>query len=339
MNTLPSHTPWWSGLARWPLSLLSPGGARGRLSILIHHRVVAEVDPLAPDVPTVAEFEAEIALLKRVFNVMPLSEAIAAMAAGRLPPAALAITFDDGYADNATLALPVLKRLGCPATFFIATGYLDGGRMFNDSIIEAVRRAGERLELQDLGLGNNSLKSVAERRAAIEGIIGHLKYRPTAEREALAAVIAERANATLPTDLMMTRPQVRELAQAGMELGGHTANHPILARCTRAEAEREIAQGRDELAAIIGGAVRLFAYPNGQPRRDYSADDVRSVRRLGFTAAVSTCWGTSSRGSDRFQLPRFTPWRKRPAQFVAQLLDNCRRGPQLPAELIDVAAD
>ena len=70
---------------------------------------------------------------------------------GRLPPRALAITFDDGYADNRTVAAPLLERHGLPCTFFVATGFLDGGRMWNDTLIETVRRApGQTLDLRDL---------------------------------------------------------------------------------------------------------------------------------------------------------------------------------------------
>ncbi len=330
-------TPWWSGAARLPAALLSPGGSRGRLSILIHHRVVPKFDPLMPDVPTLQEFESQVALLARIFNVMPLGDAVAALAAGRLPSRALAITFDDGYADNATLALPVLLRHRCAATFFIATGFLDGGRMFNDSIIEAVRVAGPSLDLSDVGLGTYELASIAQRRAAIDSLIGLLKYRPLAERDERISAIAQRVGRLLPNDLMMTRQQVRMLADAGMELGGHTANHPILAHCSYKAAEREIAGGRDELAEIIRQPIALFAYPNGQPLRDYDADHVEIVRRLGFAAAVSTCGGTADADSDRYQLPRFTPWRRHAAQFLAQLLANCRRAPQLPLELRDAA--
>jgi peptidoglycan/xylan/chitin deacetylase (PgdA/CDA1 family) len=314
------------------------GGARGRLSILIHHRVVPSRDEMMPDVPTVEEFDRHVALITRVFNVLPLAMAVRALRAGRLPPRALAVTFDDGYADNEALALPVLRRHHCPATFFVATAYLDGGRMFNDSVIEAVRIADGVLDCRDLGLGAYVLSGPTERRAAIASLIDLLKYRRTDERASFVSALAERVRRPLPTNLMMTRAQVRSLAAAGMEVGGHTVTHPILARCDAAEAEREIADGRDELAAICGQPVELFAYPNGRPLKDYTADHVRIVRRLGFGAAVSTCWGAASAASDPFQLPRFTPWQKSPAPFLAQLLANYRKPPQLPVELMSTAS-
>jgi peptidoglycan/xylan/chitin deacetylase (PgdA/CDA1 family) len=120
--------------------VLAPSGARGRLSILIFHRILAAPDALLPDELDAARFDAVCGWLRRWFNVLPLDEAVRQLAAGDLAARALSITFDDGYADNHNVALPILARHGMCATFFVATGFLDGGRMFNDTLIEAVRR-------------------------------------------------------------------------------------------------------------------------------------------------------------------------------------------------------
>ena len=111
------------GLPMKPLlSLLSPGGRRGRLSILIYHRVLARDDPFAPWGIGAEGFTAQMAALRNHFNVIPLSEAIARLRSGSLPPRAAAVTFDDGYRDNLTVALPILRRYGIPATVFVASG-------------------------------------------------------------------------------------------------------------------------------------------------------------------------------------------------------------------------
>ena len=128
--------------ASWPralFGLLSPGGARARLTVLIFHRVHPGQDAMFPGEMHAATFRERMGWVREWFNVLPLDEAVAALARGTLPARALAITFDDGYADNFTVALPILQQLGLPATFFIATGFLDGGRMWNDTVIEAMR--------------------------------------------------------------------------------------------------------------------------------------------------------------------------------------------------------
>ena len=105
------------------------------LSILIYHRVVAQPDPLFPDVVTAEEFDLQMAALTRWFTVLPLGRAVERLRNGTLPVRAACVTFDDGYADNALSALPILLKHGVKATFFVATRFLDGGSMWNDTVI------------------------------------------------------------------------------------------------------------------------------------------------------------------------------------------------------------
>ena len=147
-------------MLRVPLSLLSPAGRRGRLSILIFHRVLAEPDRLFPEIPTAESFETCMRWVRGWFNVLPLTEAVDRLYAGTIPSRALAITFDDGYADNEVLAAPILNRLGMSATFFVSTGFLERGCMWNDRVIEAIRAsANAEIDLHQLGLGRSPLGS------------------------------------------------------------------------------------------------------------------------------------------------------------------------------------
>ncbi len=302
---------------------LSPGGARARLSILIFHRVLPSPDPIFPTEVDARSFDSICAWVSEWFQVLPLGDAIQRLRQGQLPPRALAITFDDGYADNHDVALPILQRHGLPATFFVATGFLDGGRMFNDTVIESVRRCSlPQLDLAGTvaaGLGVLPLSGLPDRRAAIGRIIGATKYLPLVERSDWVAAVAERSGARLPDDLMMRSEQVRALHRAGMTVGAHTVSHPILARLDAASARSEIAQGRSDLEAIIGDRVGLFAYPNGKPGEDYAPETVGLVRELGFDAAVSTTWGSARPANDPFQLPRFTPWDRTRNRFGLRL--------------------
>jgi peptidoglycan/xylan/chitin deacetylase (PgdA/CDA1 family) len=303
-------------------SLLSGGGHRAPV-ILIYHRVLPEQDPLFPTEVHRAQFDRQLAWLKTRFNVLPLLEAVRLAAAGRLPARSACITFDDGYADNAEVALPVLQKHGLHATFFIATGFLDGGRMWNDTVIESVRRApGDVLDATSLGLGRHPLGNWEARRQAVGALIGQLKYLPMAQRLEQVGKVAALSGARLPDDLMMRSSQVRELHAAGMDIGGHTVNHPILARLDGAEARREIAQGKAALEAVLDAPVRAFAYPNGKPGQDYLPEHVAMVRELGFETAVSTSWGASRGDADWFQLPRFTPWDQGIGKFSLRLARN-----------------
>ena len=306
---------------------LSPAGSNWRLSILIYHRVLAEQDPLFPHEVTTNTFDAQMFRLKSVFNVLPLAEAITRLKKGTLPARAACITFDDGYADNATIALPILQRHSLKATFFIATAYLNGGRMFNDTVIEAIRRTRhDILNLTELGLGLHDTASHEDKARAINQILPIVKHLPLDKREAKVARLCELAACgPLPDNLMMTTDQLKSLHTAGMEIGCHTARHPILAKLNEVEVRKEIAEGKEFLEATLGERIRLFAYPNGKPGVDYLPEQASIVRDMGFDAAISTHWGAASRNSDIYQLPRFTPWSPKPSRFIPMLLQNLKR--------------
>lgn len=310
-------------LARSALSLLSPAGPKGRLSVFIFHRVHRQTDPLAPGEPDAQAFERRMRWIMSMCRVLPLDQAVAMLKEGRLPAAAAAITFDDGYADNLHVAVPILARLGLTATFFIATGFIDGGRMWNDSIIETVRACPkETLDLGSLGLGRYPLADWTQKRQAIAALIDAIKYRPVAERVVLTEAIAAQAGVHLPTNLMMTSDELRAMRAAGMQIGAHTISHPILATLGDDEAKREIAESRRFLEGVLDERVGLFAYPNGKPGVDYRLEQAVLVRGLGFDAAVSTEWGAARSTTDPFQIPRFTPWDTTRLRFTARVARN-----------------
>lgn len=308
-------------IVRHLLSLAS----RGRLSVMIFHRVPAVPDALLPLEPAAAQFEALVVHVKRRFSILPLADGIRRLYDGTLPTGALAITFDDGYSDNLSVAAPILHRHGIPATVFVATGYLDGGCMFNDMVIEAVRQAtAPEFDLSALGLGKHSVVSVADRRDAIERILGQIKRLPALERSERATSILHTAGAAAPARRMMSRVELQSLADFGIDVGAHTVTHPILAVTPPADAWREILESKRDLEATLGRPVQLFAYPNGKPDADYNGEHVRMVREAGFAGALTTAWGVASRASDPLQLPRFTPWTRQRIKFDVLMLRNMR---------------
>lgn len=319
-------------LLRPLLSACMPGGERARLSILIFHRVTPETDPLFPEEVDAARFEQVCRWAKAGFNVLPLPEAVERLYRLDLPERALAITFDDGYADNRTVAAPILQRLGLPCTFFIATGYLDGGCMWNDIIVSAIRHTRrEQLDLRGLGLEDDAilhLNGNPGRRSIVDRLLRQSKYLPAEERQSFVTSLAQRAEVAVPTDLMMTSAQVCEMDQMGFTIGAHTETHPILARLDRAAAVREIGASKATLERMLGHAVGLFAYPNGKRGSDYSEEAVRLVCDAGFDAAVSTNPGVSTVQTDRFQLARFTPWDRSSWRFALRMSRNAMAGEQ-----------
>jgi len=305
-------------------NLLSPGGARGRLTILTYHRVLAHHDPLLPDEQTdTRSFLSHMQAVKEAFNVLPLPDAIEMLYQGRLPERALSITFDDGYQNNYAEAFPILQHLGLTATFFVCSAYLGQGLMFNDILIEALRQSQTRtFDLSWLGLGERTIDSEAVRLRLSEDIIHAVKYMPADLREQACERVWDMARAGQKPHLMMTPEQVKELTDKGMTIGGHTHTHPILNRVTLADAKADIQINRQALSDIIGQPPQIFAYPNGKPGDDFNQQHVDLVKALGYSAAVTTAWGVASPSLDRFQLPRFAPWNESGHKLVMHLLKN-----------------
>ena len=292
-------------------SIAAPASRRGMdasLLVLIFHRVLAEPDPILPDEPDAARFSAIADLLRTSFRVLPLVDAVRKLREGTLLSRTACITFDDGYANNFEIARPILNAKGVPATVFVAPGFLDGGRMFNDTVIETVRDAPIDFDLREMGLGRHRLVDAGARRKLIDELLEHLKYLPPDLRLEQIARVADAAGASPPSNLMMSTGQVRELHRSGIEIGAHTMDHPILTSIDDRVAAEQIRTSKSRLEEIIGSPVRSFAYPNGKPTRDYDSRHVALVRDAGFELALSTAWGAASATSDRFQIPRVAAW-------------------------------
>ena len=308
-------------LLAWPIHQRS-------LTILIFHRVLPAADPFRPGEAVAAVFGRQMRFLSEYFAVLPLADAAEQLTRGSLPARACCITFDDGYADNLTVALPILERYRLPATVFVATGYLDGGRMFNDSVIDAIATADvPSLDLRELALEQYPLSSVAQRRDASQRILERLKYLPPAQRDvAVERLVVLAKCPLLATDIMLRSEQVAELSRHGIEIGGHTVAHTILTTLDDARARTEMATGKQQLEHIVGRPVRMFAYPNGRPGRDYAARHAAMAREVGFELAVTTASGVAQRTSDPYQLPRFTPWGASVAKLGARMMRNAWTG-------------
>lgn len=303
-------------------SVLGAGPAANRFCIVNYHRVLPVYNPLLATEPDVATFGWQMEVLARCFHVLPLHEAVARLGSGKaLPARAVCITFDDGYRSIHDLALPVLRRLDLPATVFVTSGHIDKGNMWNDRIIEAVQMLPDGpLDLRDLGLGAFSLRSLDDRMAAIGILTERSKYLPPPERSNVIERLAAMAGNSMTPELMLTRDMLLNLDRHGIEIGAHTVTHPILTSLDDAAARAEIVTGKEDLEAILGKPVRLFAYPNGKVGMDFDHRHVAMVREAGFDAAFTTAVGAITPDQDRFQLPRSRPWDRSPLMFGLRLL-------------------
>lgn len=177
------------------------------------------------------------------------------------------LTFDDGYRDNYDLAFPILQAAGAKAVFFIVTGPIDEPRpLWWDEIAWLVRNSTERvLHYADQ---HWKLSDESHREHAIEQLLRHYKKLPTAETETFINELARAARAErMPTemarDLWLTWDEVREMADAGMTIGGHTVSHPLLSRSEPQRIDHEVLECERRIREELGRPMEWFSYPVG----------------------------------------------------------------------------
>lgn len=194
-----------------------------------------------------------------------------------LPPRAVMVSFDDGYRSVLTQALPILERYQVPAVVFVCTGPVERQVRF---WFDAVASDGE---------------------AAVE----QAKLKPYAEWQDLVARRETPVSADDPHAPLSTR-DVQALAEHPLvAIGGHTVNHPILARADVATQRDEIRGSRRSLEEWVRRPVTAFAYPNGQPGIDFTSETSTETEALGFAHAFTTASGFADPSTARYQHPRF----------------------------------
>ena len=278
-----------SGVAAWARKTLA-----GEAAVLAFHGICEKPDGSVLDEALhlpVETFERVCRHLAKNYEVLPLAEISARLLAGeKLPARTVGLSFDDGYASNYGLAFPVLKELGLPATIFLATGFLDGDQplWFQQVDLALLARHG-RAGVEKLG-----------------PLLARLKAEPDeAMRQEVAVLMAGQSLSAPPVTRPLSWDQVREMQASGLiAFGAHTHSHPILARCTTARQRQEIYTSRDRLAAELGQAPQLFAFPNGGGQ-DYGPETLRLLAEAGFESAWTMVPGRVRAGGSGYELPRY----------------------------------
>ena len=280
------------------------------LAILRYHAVCgpegyAYADPQICITPE--NFERHVAYLSRAYSVIRLDEAVRRIGAGEpLPPNSVAITFDDGYADNLGAAR-ILARYKATATFYITAGCLAGEQPFWPAeirhLIAAVRQP--RLQIDASGVTLDlPLASSDDRRAAVKRLTKAFKSNPIPVREALREQLRRVAGNSPMSRIMLTWDEVREMHALGMTIGSHTMTHPNLPSAGLSAAREELASSRQRLEQEINAPVTMFSYPNGGADRYLTPEVQTAVRESGYLAATTSRNAFATIHSDRYALER-----------------------------------
>jgi lipopolysaccharide exporter len=236
------------------------------------------------------ELDRQLRHLARHVDVVAGDDLAAALEAPR--GRHVAVTFDDGYRDNYELAYPLLRAHGLPATFFVATGFLDRPRVAWWDEIAWMATAGPRPP-----------------GASVQELLDAYRRLPEEETEAYLDRLAQltgagRADPAAASATWMTWDMVREMRRGGMAFGAHTVDHPVLARCSIERQRREVAGSVTRLRDELGEPVTTFSYPIGD--RDAFDEHTREcVREAGITHAFSLSGGYRGAGAlDPLDVPR-----------------------------------
>jgi peptidoglycan/xylan/chitin deacetylase (PgdA/CDA1 family) len=297
-----------------------------RPAILMYHRVsTTRHDPWGLTV-TPENFVEQIELIARNRHVMSLRDFFQRFRSNTLPRGAVAITFDDGYADNFYVAAPLLKRFDIPATLFITTGYLDRPAFWWDELDRLLflpsslpteldltingkqllfRRtwvgpfsSGRRLERQN---GPDS------RRKLLRQIWQQMRAVSPEAREDVLRQLRRRLSRSDKAESSfehrpMTKDEVASFSKDELiDIGAHTLSHPRLSTQPPTAQHFEISRSKEICEELIGREVVSFSYPFG----DKSAQTMMLVRRANLQLACTTRFSPVRSTDDCFDLPRF----------------------------------
>lgn len=258
-----------------------------------------------------ADFEKALAGLRSRGRPLSISQIADMMAAGgTLPEYGYAITFDDGFENNLTVAAPLLRRYETPAMFYVCSSFVDENRMsWTDQIESALEAAPSvRVQIAELAF-DKQLASARDKIETLDMIRGYVKNNPDVEPYGFAARVVGCAGG-LPKerdrwlDQKLTWQQVGELAGDRLfEVGAHGQSHRILSFLSEHELKREVSESIGKLREATGRQIRHFSYPEGL-EHCYSPEVIAELKAAGIVCSPTAVEGTNGPGTDPFRLRR-----------------------------------
>lgn len=287
---------------RWLASLLPrpDGGRAPSLVIIRHHRVYGPQERalyrlgVSEDV-----LRAQLVVLaQRGLAPVTVSEGLARLASGE-PGRTVAMSFDDGYADNVRRALPLLAAAEARATFFLTAGLIEERRApWWDEL--AHRLAATRLDRLEHAGRSYELADEAGRGRALRALLPAFHVPPPAQQALLRSLAGRLGVPDAAPCELATWEECDALRAAGMELGAHTLTHPFLSTLSAPEQAAEIGGSFELVARRLSVRPRGLAYPGG----DHDAASVAAARAAGAAWAVTTRAGENRAGAPAFELQR-----------------------------------
>lgn len=289
----------WNVLAHVGLPAIFRRLNRDKLLILMYHAVVDENHSYERWTHVHAvQFAEQMRYLRQNYSVLPLSEVVHRMACGKeIPPYSAVVTFDDGFRNNYSVAFPILREHGVPASIFLTTGFIESGDLnWPDQVFITLRGApAGHIDLADFGLGIIEIDSIESRDDATSRILVIAKQMRVEQKNQMLASIYHqvRGPGFVRPDFTddfspLTWEECRTMQASGLvEFGAHTVNHEILSQLPSNDLKYEIECSYRTILESLGLEKAAFAYPNGRPQDfDNRCKDV--LAEIGATCALTT---------------------------------------------------
>ncbi|HSG27104.1 MAG TPA: polysaccharide deacetylase family protein [Candidatus Krumholzibacterium sp.] len=294
---------------------------RGRfLTVVTYHRVLDRSGDFLFDEDLIsastAQFRSHLDFMTRHFDVMEFRTLRKYMDRhGTVPPRGLIITFDDGYIDNYEVAWPILKEYGVPATMFATAGFIGEKRMFWWDKIAYMIKTGrrDRIEAGPPAPVSIDISSFPDRQAAARHVIKTVKHYREEDKEELIRTISRQLDVEIDEDShrnTMTWEMLRELGDNGIEIGGHSVNHPIFSNIDEERLAGEVRGAKRMIEEKTGREVITF----GSPGRGILTEEERAafdrrlmaiIRDSGYSFSTMYKWGLAyENGFDPYKVPR-----------------------------------
>jgi peptidoglycan/xylan/chitin deacetylase (PgdA/CDA1 family) len=285
------------------------------VAVLMYHSVKEapseHADTLGGIVHATSIFEQQMEILARRCTPVSMDDVLQFVQGEKdLPKQCCAVTFDDGYADNAEIAAPILERLGIPGAFYLTVGYIETGKL---PWVVRIRRAFATSEQKSWTAPNGVVYSLANanaRQLAFGQALQHLGGLVGTEQEATVQCVESQLGVPPLSEpnLMLRWEQARSLAKRGHIVGSHTVSHPNLAHVKNDTALRhELADSKRQLDAELGISVRHFSYPVPVLTPHWTSHTVDMSRQTGYATAVTTTPGLVYRYDNALSLRRVRP--------------------------------
>jgi peptidoglycan/xylan/chitin deacetylase (PgdA/CDA1 family) len=250
-------------------------------------------------------------MLARDYHPISLDRAVKHLRDGEdLPRRSVVVTFDDGYADNHDVAMPILNQCDVPATFYVTVDCIENKRLPWPSRLRFAFRRTNATSWTDPQTKSWSLGTPGSREEAFLAACDSCCQFSGATQEEFIRRVEQDLQSFLPDHAdspMMSYDQLRELTGHGHIVGSHTMTHPNMAYLKEDEAQRELADSKRQLEAQLGAPIKHFSYPCPALSPHWSERTVEQSRALGYETAVTTNSGLTRRGDNPLCLKRLHP--------------------------------